>query len=268
MTRKPDHGRAGGLSRRALVTSGLALSALAPASALAQASVNWTRVPGAAYDVGCGGGAVYVIGANALDGGYGIFRWTGRTSGEAWTRMPGAATDVAVDDTGTPWVVNDANGIYRWNGSAWTRMPGAATDIGAGGGEVYVIGTNRVDGGYGIFRWNGRGQTWDAVSGGAVRVAVHRSGQPWVVNGQGNIYSRANGTWTRLAGAARDIGSGGGEVYVIGTNAVGGGYGVHRYTGDNASPWVAIQGGGLRIAADNLGQPWVVNDRGAIYRGS
>lgn len=256
------------LSRRAVIAGGLALSSLAPVSARAQSSVTWTRVPGSAYDVGCGGGAVYVIGTNALDGGYGIYRWTGRTSGDAWSRLPGAATDIAVDDSGTPWVINDANNIYRWNGSAWSRVPGAASDISAGGGEVYVIGTSQVNGGYRIYRWNQRGQSWDGVDGGAVCIAVHRSGQPWVINDQGNIYSRANGAWTRVPGAARDIGSGGGEVYAIGTNAVGGGHGVYRYAGAGSSPWVAINGGGVRIAADNAGQPWVVNDQGGIFRGS
>lgn len=254
------------LSRRAAITGGLALSALSPFPALAQVRVNWTRLPGAARDIGCGGGQVFVIGTDALGGGYGIFRWNGRTIGEVWDRMPGAATNIAVDSGGAPWVVNDRGGIFRWTGSDWTQLPGAATDIGAAGGEVYVVGTNRVNGGYGIFRWNGRRQSWESIPGGAVRVAVHRSGQPWVVNDQGQIFSRSNGVWNRLSGAARDIGCGGGEIYVIGVDPVGGGFGIHRHAGRGAGAWVAVQGGGVRISVDDGGRPWVVNDEGGIFR--
>lgn len=255
-------------SRRGLIAGGLALSALAPVPALAQVTMSWTRLPGAARDVGCGGGQVFVIGTDPLGGGYGIFRWNGRDVGDAWERLPGAATNISVDDTGSPWVVNDQNGIFRWNGADWTQMPGAATDIAAAGGEVFVTGTDRVGGGYSIHRWSRRRRAWERIDGGAVRVAVDRSGRPWVVNDQGQIFSRSRGEWTRHTGAARDIGSGGGQVYVIGTNAVGGGYGIFRYTGAGPSDWLALQGGGVRIAADHLGQPWVVNSEGGIFRAS
>src|SRR5438105_2781316 len=37
------------------------------------------------------------------------------------------------------------------------KMPGMATDIGVGAdGSVWVIGDNKVAGGFGIYRWNGK----------------------------------------------------------------------------------------------------------------
>lgn len=63
----------------------------------------------------------------------------------------------------------------------WNSRPGAAVDIGVGAnGSVWVIGTNRVAKGFGIYRWTGRG--WQNIPGGAVRIAVDPRGIPWVVN--------------------------------------------------------------------------------------
>lgn len=51
----------------------------------------------------------------------------------AWTQISGAAVKIAVDATGTPWVLNTQNQIYRYNGNGWTLVPGKATDIAIGG---------------------------------------------------------------------------------------------------------------------------------------
>ncbi|WP_157659411.1 tectonin domain-containing protein [Burkholderia ubonensis] len=75
-------------------------------------------------------------------------------------------------------------------GTSWVELPGAANDIGVGSdGSVWVTDTNKVGGGFGIYRWNGTG--WDNVSGGAVNISVSPNGLPWVVNSEGAIYRRA-----------------------------------------------------------------------------
>ena len=146
----------------------------------------------------------------------------------------------------------------------WQQLPGAAKDIGVGAnGSVYVIGTGATSGGYGIYRWNGVG--WTQLPGGAVRVAVNPQGVPWVVNSLGNIF-RFNGVgWQQMPGGARDIGIGAnGSVYVIGTGATSGGYGIHQWSG---SKWYRLTGGAIGISVGPTGIPWVVNSVGNIYRG-
>jgi hypothetical protein len=77
---------------------------------------------------------------------------------------------IDVDPSGKPWVVNDRDDIYRWDGARWIRLPGKAKDIGVGAdGSVWIIGTNRVGGGFGIWAWTGT--AWQAVPGGAVAVS-------------------------------------------------------------------------------------------------
>jgi len=66
--------------------------------------------------------------------------------------------------------------------------------------------------------------TYDDVGG-----IPHAKGHPWVVNSNGNIYSRASGNWQQLPGLAKDIGVGAdGSVWVIGMDPEPGGYGIHH----------------------------------------
>ena len=62
--------------------------------------------------------------------------------------------------------------------SRWQIAPGTAVAIGAG----WVLGTDRHRGGYGIYRWNGRG--WSRMPGTAVRIGGSYQ-RPWVVNDRG-----------------------------------------------------------------------------------
>jgi len=132
--------------------------------------------------------------------------------------------------------VNNQGSIFRRTSSGWTQLPGSANDIGIGSdGSVWVVGTNSVPGGYGIWNYNARSNSWSSIDGGAIRIAVDRSGNPWVVNNQNNIFRRNRNSWVQLTGSAWDIGCGAGNnrsVWIVGTNSVPGGYGVWRYTGN------------------------------------
>lgn len=145
---------------------------------------------------------------------------------------------------------------------AWRQTDGLARDIGVGAnGAVWVIGTNPVPGGFGIYRWNG--QNWDSVPGGAVRIAVDRQGAPWVVNSSNVIYRWAGGGWQQLPGAAYDVGVGANNVaWVIGTNPTPGGFGIYRWNGQN---WDSVPGGAVRISVDPAGRAWVVNSSNQIF---
>jgi hypothetical protein len=214
---------------------------------------------GAANDVGVGAnGSVWVVGVNAVPGGFGIWQWTGG----GWAPVPGGAVAIAVDPRGNPWVVNSAHQIFHWTGPSWARLPGGANDVGVGAnGTAWAVGTNPVPGGLGVWLWTGRG--WAPVAGGAERIAVDPRGKPWVVNSFHQIFHWNGAGWSLLPGSATDVGLGAsGAAWVIGTDPVGGGFGVFVWAG---SGWAQVPGGAVRIAVDPRGNPWVVNSAHQIY---
>jgi hypothetical protein len=145
----------------------------------------WVSHPGAATDISVGAnGAVWVVGTNPAAGGYAIYHWNGK----GWTRVLGGAIRIAVDPNGNPWVIDSAQRLYHWNGQGWPNTPVAGSDISVGAnGWVWVVGTNPVEGGFGISRLDGNNGI--GVPGGAVRVAVGPSGNPWIIRSGQQIYS-------------------------------------------------------------------------------
>ncbi|MDP1613754.1 MAG: hypothetical protein Q8M11_22055 [Sulfuritalea sp.] len=70
-------------------------------------------------------------------------------------------------------------------------------------------------------------------------------------------------TWSLLPGSAVDVAASANALWVIGTNPVPGGYGLHRWDGKS---FVAASGGAVRIDLDPQGNPWVVNNAGKAFR--
>jgi hypothetical protein len=218
-------------------------------------TASWQLRPGNAHDVAVGDDrCVWVIGSAPLPGGFGIHRW----NGSDWDTVDGSAVRIAVNGN-EPWVVTNANTIFRRVDNRWVQVPGLARDIGAGGGQVWIIGTNPIGDNHDIHRWNGSG--WTLVDGAAERIDVDGCGRPWVSCAGGEIYCRINDAWQRISGAARDVGCGG-SGWVIGTNAVAGGHGIHWY---DRGDWLSIPGGAVAISAGASNEPWVVNDSGQIF---
>jgi len=150
---------------------------------------NWRLMPGRANDIGIGGdGSVWIIGTNICgDGGFGIWKWTGKD----WMTFDGAALKIDVDKNGDPWVVNTYGDIFKRENSSWKMIGGKAKDIGVGSdGSVFIIGTNPGGGGYGIWKWTGSG--WNEIGGSAVAISVDESGNPWVVNSADQIFRWGN----------------------------------------------------------------------------
>jgi len=231
---------------------------------------RWKLEPGRAKDIGVGGqGSVWAIGTNAEAGGFGIYT-RAVTISSSWQRINGAASDIAVDGSGLAWVRNADGYIFRHNGKRWTRLPGTAKDVGVSpDGQAWVIGTAKEGGGYGIYRWVGpAGATaarWQKVPGSAVRIAVGPgTGAAWVVNKQQRIFQYVNNSrWKLLPGRAKDIGVGAnGQMWVIGTNSEGGGYGIYRWTGKSYNK---IPGSAVRISVDKDGNAWAANKAKQIY---
>ncbi|HOY19239.1 MAG TPA: hypothetical protein PLC89_18165 [Haliscomenobacter sp.] len=231
-------------------------------SSLASYADQWRLQPGQARDIAVGAdGSVWSIGNVAPHGGgYTIQRWTG----SAWQAVDGAALRVAVDPQGNPWVVNDANQIFRRESNRWIQVPGQARDIGIGAdGSVWIIGAEVAAGGYSIRYWSG--SAWVLVGGGGVRISVHPSGQPFVVNNRGEIFQRnVSGSWRNYPGLATDIAVGpSGALWVIGTDVIGSDFGIHFW---NGLEWNTVDGGGTQIGVGTDGRPWIANSRFEIYR--
>ncbi|MDB5005327.1 MAG: hypothetical protein JWQ34_3552 [Mucilaginibacter sp.] len=165
----------------------------------------WQLVSMGLTDVSIGAnGAMYGIGDTSTDiGGYGIY---GYASNGTWTKIQGAAVKIKVDPTGRPWVINAQNYVFKYNGTVFQSLPGRITDLAIGAnGSVFAIGNNTINtDGYGIYKWSG--SDWILIYGAAVHIAVDKTGNPWVVNSVGHLYSGTAGgvnnpynyIWTQL----------------------------------------------------------------------
>ncbi len=158
------------------------------------------------------------------------------------------------------------------SGLQWDQIDGRARDIAlATDGTAWVIGDNKVPGGFGIYFRGATAKNWGSVSGGAMRIAVAGT-RPWLVNDGGLVFELApSGTgWTDrpvLAGGkimkAADIGAGAKGVWAVAEPAKQGSYAVYRWTGKqwqrDHSAW------GTRITVDRDGNPWLTNADGQIF---
>lgn len=88
------------------------------------------------------------------------------------------------DGNGAEWRSGGGSDAwYRYPGEQnWRRAPGSARDVGDG----WVIGTDRRNGGYSIYRWDGR--RWHRMPGAGVRIGGNYY-NPWVVNDRGERFS-------------------------------------------------------------------------------
>ncbi len=147
----------------------------------------------------------------------------------------------------------------------WIHIPGSAYDIAAGNGDtVWVIGTDKEEGGYGIHKWDGN--VWTKINGGAVRISVDINGNPWVVNSNGNIFKLQNNNWILLPGLASDIANGkDGSVWIVGVNKAVNGNDILNWN-NHKSDWVKVSASGSRISIDKDGIPWIVGSDGTIYK--
>jgi hypothetical protein len=213
----------------------------------------------------------WAIGTNAVPGGFGIYQWAWSELHQdyEWTRVTGGALRVAVASDGQPWIVNAAGRIYERWGNRWILLPGLARDIGAGGdGSIWVIGTNAVPGGYGLWRWAPGTGGWQAVPGGAVAISVDPAGNAWVVNANGAIWLYNQSGWHHIPGCAHDIGvanSSTPSVWIVSCNPTAGGYAVD-YLDPSTMSWQAVNGEpAVRIAVASNGYPWIVSQDGSVY---
>jgi len=165
-------------------------------------------------------------GANlSIDNGYGT-NSTAVLNGNGFRTSDGLTGTVSADGKRIDWDIK-----FYWikqspaspTNPSGPQIAGSARDVDAKNGVVYIIGTNSVPGGYGIYRYNGSG--WTPVDGGGVRVAVDNAGDPWIVNSSGSIFRRNGNAWTEIPGMkdtlAADIAiTAGGDVWVVTTGGL------------------------------------------------
>ncbi len=96
----------------------------------------------------------------------------------------------AADNNGIEWRSGNRSDIwYRYPGdNNWRRAPGSAREVGDG----WVIGTDRRNGGYSIYRWDGR--KWHRMPGSGVRIGGGYY-DPWVVNDRGERFRWTGSDW-------------------------------------------------------------------------
>jgi hypothetical protein len=144
---------------------------------------GWCDENGLANDVGSNGnGVLWIIGTSSTGGGFKIYFRD--FNNDMWINVPGGGVAIDVEYNGMPWIVNNANEIYRRNtAGAWIRMPGSARDIGIGAnGDIWIIGTSSTGGGYKIYKWDPSISNWRQSDGGGTRISVDGSGIPWIIN--------------------------------------------------------------------------------------
>jgi opacity protein-like surface antigen len=103
---------------------------------------------------------------------------------------------------GLQWRLGDSRGagreiLFRARGDRrWQVAPGEAVAVNDG----WVLGTDRHRGGFGIYRWNGRG--WSRMPGEATEIGGSYQ-QPWVVNALGVRYIWNGGNWSEVQRGGR-----------------------------------------------------------------
>jgi hypothetical protein len=236
---------------------------VAGGSPMNPAGSHWIQIAGAAHDIGVGAECTaWVIGTNAVVGGFGLWGWNWSSPG--WFTVDGGGERITVNALGLPRVTNSIDQIWRLLSNGWQQLPGAAIDISSGAdGSLFVIGTDNVPGGGGVYEFNFTTGQWRFDNGAGERIAVGPDGQPWVVNSAQQIWRHTAGGWQHLPGLAHDIGIGAnGAAWIVGTNPEIGGFGIWRW---NGSGWSPVEGGGTQIAVGADGLPWITNNVGGVY---
>jgi hypothetical protein len=110
-----------------------------PASNQPAATPGAVKLPGTARDIDAKNGVVYVIGSNAVPGGYGLWKLVNA----GWVQVPpGGGVRVAVEPAGTPWVIDNAGIVKRLVGANWVSVATEKKAIDLAfdtGGRLWVI---------------------------------------------------------------------------------------------------------------------------------
>ncbi len=151
---------------------------------------------------------------------------------------------------------------------SFKKQTGFANDIGIGAfyDEKWIAGVTSTTGGYTLYYRSGNiTDAWTLVNFAGVRIDVDNQGLPWVVNSNNQLLKRnANNSWAYVTHSAADVGVGAeNTVYMVGIDDV-----LYRTTAAGATTPVSNTGVGSikRVSVDPVGNPWVINLFGQIFR--
>lgn len=145
----------------------------------------------------------------------------------------------------------------------WTRVRGTAVELGISANGIVFAADKDTH----LWRWLGEaGKGWRLLPLQVGRVAPEPQGKPWAIAANGRVFFY-NGLWWEERGdiIANDIAVGGknGEVFIL-TRA--GSLARWQEKGDSGT-WQNLGGDDLRrIAVDDTGRPWIIQQSGAIVR--
>ncbi len=183
----------------------------------------------------------------------------------------------------------DDNVATRALYQSWIPTSGLARDVGTGGDgtlpagvpglPTWVIGTNVVGHGWGVFHFENNSWFMDQNGGVGARIAIGPGNVPWVIDAMGAVSAKPSGdprtgTWVSRGapgGAATDIAVAGNtlnSVWAIGPTTFGDGAIYAWEGGSNPTAWDVDTAGGManKIAVTPGGVPYVVTNAGQVYR--
>jgi hypothetical protein len=124
----------------------------------------WDLLPGGATSVASG----WILGGNAVgtNGDYGVWRFDPTLNPPNWVSVPGGGVAITVDLHGTPWLVNNAGRIYKWDGSVFQAFGSSAfvaKSVASGVNDFETWAIRASDGA--IFQWTSSGWTQRGQTG-------------------------------------------------------------------------------------------------------
>jgi hypothetical protein len=157
------------------------------------ANPSWKLVPGngvGIHDLAASRDSVFVLGNNAVSGGYGIWRLVDGNWLPFNGPNGGGAAAIAVGGNDNLYTVTDSQGIYFYSESGgWMRFPGLANGITvASDNTPWVLGTGTCsDGsGYMIWRWTNTG--WVYMNGCGETLTAGPLGSMYTSNSKGELW--------------------------------------------------------------------------------
>ncbi len=240
--------------------------------------VGGSPFSGAARQVSIGAnGAMWAIGTDAVNGGYGVYDYTIGN----WNEISGVgAVNISVDSQGDPWIVNDSSQIFHWQNGSFVQMPGLALQVAAGAnGDVWAIsnsdsldvtqtptggGNDAID--QAVMKWTGSG--WQQVDAQGVQIAVDSSGNPWIVDQNNDISTWNGSTFVSVLGSASYLATGAdGSVWKLDASDTPlGGRQLSKWDPTTETWTTAASLPAQNLAIDASGQPWIVEPDGTIYQ--
>lgn len=247
-----------------------------------------TSVPGTLMSLSGTESFMYGIGNTAnADGNYTFYTYNGYNFLDQWDLYYGAGVKrAAINSNGDYYYITADKKIFlksAYTGQFPVQIPGEAIDIAANtSGEVFIVSNSPITAdGNQVMKLNGT--TWETylpyMPRGAIKIALPAgpNAKPFIVDNEGRVFSSDGIYWNRagvITGALsiaacnskNDI-SGLPIIYIISNiETRTQGYGVFRWTGVD---WHSgVPGGGISVAVDGLGHPWVVTNTGSIFNNS